>query len=104
MNKKDLSIARSLKCLVQEHISPLDVMVFGSRARGDASTDSDMDIFILVEHATRDIEKFVSECAWEAGFINDVHIVPVVVGKDKIEGKLQESVFIKNVYRDGVVV
>ena len=83
---------------------PIDVRVFGSRARGDASVDSDLDVFVVVEDATRDIEKYVSDCAWEAGFEQDVVIVPVVVSQDKIKGTLKESVFILNVFREGVTI
>lgn len=104
MNRKDLAIARSFKHLVQQRLEPLDVRVFGSRARGDAAPDSDMDVFVVVEHATSDIERFISDCAWEAGFERDVVVVPVVVGKDRIDGPLRESVFILNVYREGIVV
>jgi predicted nucleotidyltransferase len=104
MNSRDLNIARNFKQLVQQRVTPLDVMVFGSRARGDASTDSDLDVFVVVEDATRDIEKYVCDCAWEAGFEQDVVIVPVVVSQDKIKGTLKESVFILNVYREGITV
>jgi hypothetical protein len=104
MNRKDLAIARSFKQLVQQRVRPLDIRVFGSRARGDATPDSDLDLFVVVEHATSDIERFISDCAWEAGFAQDVVIVPVVVGKDRIDGPLKESVFILNVYREGVEV
>lgn len=104
MNSKDLSIARSFKHLVQKRVNPINVRVFGSRARGDAAPDSDMDVFVLVDHATSDIERYISECAWEAGFEQDVVIVPVVVGRDRIEGPLKESVFILNVSCEGVEV
>ncbi|TWJ26396.1 nucleotidyltransferase domain-containing protein [Geobacter argillaceus] len=104
MNRKDLAIARSFKHLVQQRVSPLDVRVFGSRARGDAAPDSDLDVFVVVAHATSDVERYISDCAWEAGFARDVVIVPVVVGKDRIDGPLKESVFILNVYREGIEV
>jgi len=104
MNNRDLTIARNFKQLVQQRVMPIDVRVFGSRARGDASADSDLDVFVVVEDATRDIEKYVSDCAWEAGFEQDVVIVPVVVSQDKIKGTLKESVFILNVFREGVTI
>lgn len=104
MDRKDLVTARSFKHLVQKRFNPLDIRVFGSRARGDATPDSDLDVFVVVEHSTAEIERYISDCAWETGFARDVVIVPVVVGKDRIDGPLKESVFILNVYREGIEI
>lgn len=104
MNRKDFAIARSFKQLVQQRVEPLSVRVFGSRARGNATPDSDLDVFVVVDQATADIERYISDCAWEAGFPQDVVIVPVVVGKNRLDGSLKESIFILNVYRDGIEV
>lgn len=82
----------------------MDLRVFGSRARGDASPESDLDILAVVEHTTHDIEKYVSDCAWEAGFDDDVVVMPVVIGKDQLNSTLGESAFIINVYREGLVL
>lgn len=104
MNRKDRDIAKHFKQLVQQRLSPVDVRVFGSRARGDAVPDSDLDVFVVVERASRDIEKYVSDCAWEAGFEENVVVVPVVVDKVRMAGPLKGSVFVRNVLREGIAV
>jgi hypothetical protein len=63
-----------------------------------------MDVLVVVDHATSEIERYISDCAWETGFARDVVIVPVVVGKDRVDGSLKESVFTINVYREGIEI
>lgn len=104
MNRKDRDIARHFKQLVQQRVASVDVRVFGSRARGDAAPDSDLDVFVVVEQTSRDVEKYVSDCAWEAGFEEDVVVVPVVVDKARLAGSLKDSVFVRNVMREGIAV
>lgn len=105
MGTKDLEIARRFRQLIERNVTPRAVLLFGSRARGTASEDSDLDVLVSVERNTREIEKFISDCAWEAGFPEDVVVVPVVVEQQRLEhGPLSESAFIRNVMREGVRV
>lgn len=98
-------IAERLKALVSARLKVHDVVVFGSRARGDASVDSDLDVLIVVEYLDHAAEKFISDCAWEAGFADDIVVVPVTISRTTLtETPLKESVFIKNVYREGIAV
>lgn len=105
MGAKDLAIARYFKKLVEQKVALREVKIFGSRARGTETEDSDLDIFVSVSHYTREIEKYISNCAWEAGFPEDVVVVPVVVDQEKLEhGSLRDSAFIQNVFREGIAV
>ena len=105
MGTKDLAIARYFKALVEQKVALHDVKIFGSRARGTENEDSDLDIFVSVSHCTREIEKYISDCAWEAGFPEDVVVVPVVIDQERLEhGPLRDSAFICNVFREGIAV
>jgi uncharacterized protein len=105
MGTRDIAIARRFRELVERKVTPREMRLFGSRARGTAAQDSDLDIFVAVDHCTREIEKYISDCAWEAGFPEDVVVVPVVVDQERlVHGPLRDSAFILNVYREGINV
>ncbi len=64
----------------QYHVSR--VIVFGSRARGDADEFSDLDVVVVLdEDLTDSVRDYVSDCAWSAGFEEGIVVVPVVFSK-----------------------
>ena len=105
MQGKDLKIAEKFKSLVSQRVKVHEVKIFGSRARGTATEESDLDVLIVVDRLDHALERYISECAWEAGFPEDVVVMPVAIGIDDVRNSpLSESVFIKAVYREGVAV
>ncbi|MEE9164976.1 MAG: nucleotidyltransferase domain-containing protein [Nitrospinota bacterium] len=105
MEKRDLKIVEKFKKLVAKKIKVHELKVFGSRARGDAVTESDLDLLIVVDHLDHSIEKYISDCAWEAGFPEDVVVMPVAISIDALKnGPISESFFIKSIYREGIAV
>jgi predicted nucleotidyltransferase len=105
MQEKDLRVLEKFKFLVSQRAKVLEIRVFGSRARGDASPESDLDVLIVVDYLDHSIERYISDCAWEAGFPEDVIVMPIVISMDTLKNSpMRESVFIKNIYREGVAV
>ncbi|MDP2755947.1 MAG: nucleotidyltransferase domain-containing protein [Nitrospirota bacterium] len=105
MQEKDLRVIEKFKLLVSQKVKVLEIRVFGSRARGDATAESDLDVLVVVDHLDYTIERYISDCAWEAGFPEDVIIMPVAISLDTLKNSpIRESVFIKNVYQEGITV
>src|SRR4030067_3248459 len=101
MLEKELKIVEKFKQLVKRQVMVHEVRVFGSRARGDATEDSDLDVLVVVDQLDHSTEKYISDCAWEAGFPDDIVIMPVAITLDNLKNSpLRESVFIRTVYRE----
>lgn len=78
MDQIEKNILDTFITLVREKISLHRVVLFGSRARGDADPDSDMDVLVIVKELTEEGEEYISECAWKAGFEYGIVLVPVI--------------------------
>lgn len=106
MDAKDQEILRRFKQSLAGRIRLSEVILFGSRARGDAEPDSDMDVLVVLdEPVSKQSRKIVSDYAWELGFEAGIVVVPVVVSRDNWEhGPEQASLLAKAVREEGVLI
>ena len=106
MTAQEKIIVKKFKSLVSKKIPLHQVILFGSRARGDADPDSDMDILVVSEYPlSTEQHDYVSEAAWEAGFKYGLVIVPVVYSLDEWEnGPEHFSLLARAVAQEGIEV
>ena len=79
------------------------IWAFGSRARGSAHPDSDLDLLVVVPEATRDLRESVHRSAWEIGFEHGRLLAPVILTAEDFErGPMSASTLVANIRRDGV--
>ena len=79
------------------------IWAFGSRARGSAHPESDLDLCVVVPHATRDLREGIYATAWEIGFEQGRVLAPVILSEEDFErGPMSASTLVANIHREGV--
>ena len=80
------TILDKFKNLLSKSVNVYKLILFGSRARGDAESSSDMDVLVVLDGTPTEKDfDYVSECAWEAGFEHGIVVVPVVYTRNEWE-------------------
>ncbi len=107
MGEKDrqivLELKRRLPAEVREHLSRL--ILYGSRARGEAAEDSDLDLVALVDKKTPELEAQMEEVVY--GVMWDHDFKPIISLKIFAEERFRSAAqkgysFYRNVEREGV--
>ena len=107
MGEQDRNIVKELKqrlpVEVKSHLAKL--ILYGSRARGDAADDSDLDLIALVDEKTPVLENQLEDIAYRLMW--DHNFQPIISLKVFSEERFKQAAakglsFYRNVEREGV--
>ena len=99
LSRIDARIARKVKRRLLKVAPVKRLMVYGSRARGDAAPDSDLDLYIEGPTVTPDMRRKISVIAWEVSLETGIVISTLIYSK-----QLAGQPIIKAIEMDGVLV
>jgi predicted nucleotidyltransferase len=107
MNERDRHIIASLKQRILA-ACPQELrkmIVFGSRSRGEAAPDSDLDVAVLVTRRTPDLERRLDDIAyalmWDLDF-RPIISLKIIAEADFLAGVQKGFSFYCNVAREGL--
>jgi uncharacterized protein len=81
----------------------IDIKLYGSKARGDSTADSDIDVMIEIEDNDYKTKSAISNIIYEIDLEYDTFISPVYFSRMEIEeGPMSESPLYKAIQREGI--
>lgn len=105
LSSSDEQIVRIFKRRLEAITTVKQIRVFGSRARGDASDDSDLDLFIELAELTPPLRNQIREIAWEVSLAEGVVISTfVATTQGMVDSPLAANPILKVIQTEGIAV
>ncbi len=103
LSNKDKKNFHQFASKVRDKFPAAKVWAYGSRVRGDATVESDLDVCVVVDKLDDESDSAIMEIAWQIGFENDVIISTVTYSKEEFEdGPCSESGLVQNILDYGI--
>lgn len=94
---------RALKRELDQRYRPIELRLFGSKARGESSPDSDIDVFIILRKVNWQIEREIYDLCFEIGLEYDVLISPIIFSAEELKDPaMRSSPFLAAVKTEGI--
>ena len=100
----------ALRTFIQRILAELgaqisQVILFGSKARGDSNADSDVDVLILTNDENRRLQETINKIASQVSLNYDVLFNPLLIASARwIQMSNEKFSICRNVERDGVML
>jgi uncharacterized protein len=95
-------IVHEFKQAVAAKYTVTDMWLFGSNARGDATEESDIDIFLQLADLTKDMEQDVYNMAYDLELKYDCLIDVILLSDAVVKTHADHLPIYRNILREGV--
>ena len=103
MRVRDKQIFSRFASLVRKYFPSARIWAFGSRARGTATAESDLDVCVVVKTTDETIKHTIRNIAWQVGFDYDVIISTIIYSEEEFDrGPCSASSLVKAILTKGV--
>ena len=82
-----------------------ELRLFGSKARGDYSSESDIDVMAKISYLNYQIKNQIYDIVFEINIANETLLSLILFGEDEIEnGPMSESPIYKIIQKEGIII
>jgi len=105
LSSQEIMALQAYVRVLQQRFGPrlVDVLLFGSKARGEADSHSDIDVIVLLDHPTAQDLSNARGLSFDIWLTYDVWLSIRVMAEEDWQALADmQSMFYRNVLRDGV--